>query len=75
MREQIVDFFELQGYNFDNNGNLMLEEIDSIEFINLIIALEEEFQVEIPDELLLIDSISSIQAIESIIQYAKEIKT
>lgn len=75
MREHISNFFELQGYDFDEQGNLMVDDIDSIEFINLIISLEEEFHVEIPDDLLLIDSIASIDAIESTIQFAKEIKT
>lgn len=74
MRKQILDFFEFQGYAFDEQGNLILDDIDSIEFVNLIIAMEEEFEVEIPDEFLIIDSIASIGAIESILQYAMEIK-
>ena len=74
MREHISNFFELQGYDFDEQGNLMVDDLDSIEFINLIISLEEQFNIEIPDDLLLIDSIASIDAIESVIQLAKERK-
>ena len=44
-----------------------IEDIDSIVFISLVLDLEEEFNIEIPDEYLLMSTFSSIDNITLII--------
>ena len=38
---------------------------DSIVFIQFIVSLEEEFEIEFPDEYLLIDKLSSLSALSA----------
>lgn len=53
--------------------------MDSITFIHVIVALEEEFNIEIPDEKLLISEMNTVSKIEDVIsdvlntKYSKEI--
>lgn len=72
MKERIVKFFESQGYSFDDDGNIMIEYIDSIEFINLIISLEEFFDFSLPDEYLLTEYFQNIDSIVGIIEMIGE---
>ncbi len=50
----------------DTDKNLN-ELMDSIEFVRTIVKLEEMFNVEIPDEYLLSQNLSSIRKIEKLI--------
>lgn len=50
---------EIQNINFEE-ADLMGVLEDSIQFISLIVSLEEELQIEIPDEYLLTDNFHSI---------------
>lgn len=71
MNEKVTEFLHSIGYDFDDEGNLLADEIDSIEFINIVMAIEEEFSVEIPDTFLLIDHFSSVDTILNTIEFAK----
>lgn len=44
--------------------------IDSIEFINLIVKIEENFKIEFADEMLMIDEMKSIKTIGEYIDLA-----
>lgn len=53
----------------DKNTNLVQDLVlDSIVFIQIILDIETEFEVEFPDELLTMDSLSSLSTIVSIIE-------
>ena len=45
--------------------------MDSISFIRVVVALEEEFDIEIPDELVLLNEMSTINKIVQIISDLK----
>ncbi|MBQ5842545.1 MAG: acyl carrier protein [Clostridia bacterium] len=53
----------------DKNTNLVQDlALDSIVFIQIILDIETEFEIEFPDELLTMDSLSSLNTIVSIIK-------
>jgi len=55
----------------DNNGidlNEDSKQIDSISFITAIVDIEQEFDVEFPDEYLLIETMSSFEKIYDIVE-------
>ena len=53
----------------DKNTNLVQDlALDSIVFIQIILDIETEFKIEFPDELLTMDSLSSLNTIVSIIK-------
>lgn len=62
------------GFSIDseNDVNLLEYGIDSLQFIEFVVSIEEEFDIVIPDEVLLMDNISSLNGfityIESIIK-------
>lgn len=47
--------------------NLSTLGIDSITFIRLIVALEEAFEVEIPDEYLLMTQLNTVRKIQQVL--------
>ena len=57
----IIEKIELNGAEINEKGEI--EDIDSIVFISLVLDLEEEFNIEIPDEYLLMSTFSSIDNI------------
>lgn len=61
----IIEKIELNGAEINEKGET--EDIDSIVFISLVLDLEEEFNIEIPDEYLLMSTFSSIDNITLII--------
>lgn len=42
-------------------------EMDSIQFITLVVKIEDEFMIEVPDDFLLISAMNSINNIEIIL--------
>ena len=50
------------GFSIDseNDVNLLEYGIDSLQFIEFVVSIEEEFDIVIPDEVLLMDNISSL---------------
>ena len=61
----IIEKIELNGAEINEKGEI--EDIDSIVFISLVLDLEEEFNIENPDEYLLMSTFSSIDNITLII--------
>lgn len=66
IRDIIIENIELNGAEINEEGTI--EEIDSITFISLVLDLEAEFNIEIPDEYLLMGVFSSVDNIVSIIE-------
>lgn len=64
-KDIIIEKIELNGAEINEKGEI--EDIDSIVFISLVLDLEEEFNIEIPDEYLLMSTFSSIDNIALII--------
>jgi len=47
--------------------------LDSISFIRIIVALEEDFEIEIPDEYLQLSEMNTVKKIEDILMSIKSI--
>lgn len=71
--ERILNCLEQVGIILESDTkfeNVELSDVlmDSIIFIQFIVALEEEFKINFPDEYLLIDKIGSLPILSSIIE-------
>lgn len=62
--------------NLDPNENvdLRLYIIDSMQFISFIISVEERFDIEFPDEMLLMENIESLDNFAGIVDLCIEAK-
>ena len=68
IKEIISKVLEIKITKIKSNSHLTNDlKIDSLDIIEVIMALEEEFQIEIPDE-----DIESFKTIESIMHYIKK---
>lgn len=73
-RNKIRKILYDMGFSIDlkNDVNLLEYGMDSLQFIEFVVSVEEEFDIVIPDEALLMDNISSLNGfityIESIIE-------
>ena len=75
---EIINLMHEEGLEVNYNGSdLDLRDyiFDSIQFISFIVEIEKIFYIEIPDEYLLYDSISSLYSFAKIIKNCKEINT
>ena len=64
--QKIQNWLEENGIEVLNDGTL--DNVDSISFISSIVSLEEEFNIEFPDEYLLIEKMNNINNICLIIE-------
>ena len=71
--------FEDAGIFADINNNISENDIDirdfinsSLQFISIIVSIEEKFNIEFPDEHLIIDTFSSVKNLISIIESLQE---
>jgi len=67
LRSRIITILEHNGLIFDGMSEDSTLVFDSIQFITVIVELEEEFDIEIPDEYLLSEEISCIDSIVNIV--------
>ncbi len=76
MKEVIADkVLEIVNTNIENgfissnqfDADLCAAGMDSISFIRIIVALEEEFDIEIPDEKLLLAEMNTVSKITDVI--------
>jgi len=56
--------------NMDGNADLVSMGMDSIKFVSIVIALEEVFEIEYPDEFLLINHSNTLNKLISIVTEA-----
>ncbi|MNO42838.1 acyl carrier protein [compost metagenome] len=61
VNERILNCLEESGIEVLEDG--ILDNIDSYAFISAIVSIEEAFDIEFPDEYLLIDKLSNIEDI------------
>jgi len=76
MREDVIDkVLQIINCNMENTElsakqieeDLSILGMDSIAFIHIVVALEEEFDIEIPDEYLLLTEMNTISKIAEVI--------
>lgn len=70
--ERVVEIIDSKIKDFDVSIEHVNEELtdlgmDSITFISIIVALEEEFECEFPDEKLLLSEMNTIQKIINVL--------
>jgi acyl carrier protein len=53
--------------SLDENADLFAAGLDSLAIVNVLMRLEEEFDIELPDEMLQRRSFSSIATIDSVV--------
>lgn len=66
-RSRVFDIFEEAGITVRDNNELEAESLQYIEFVS---AVEEEFEIDLPDEFLAFSAIKNIELfIDSIYEY------
>lgn len=53
--------------NLDDNADLFAAGLDSLAIVNVLMSLEEHFDIELPDEMLQRRSFSSVATIETVV--------
>lgn len=53
--------------NLDDNADLFSAGLDSLAIVNVLMCLEEQFDIELPDDMLQRKSFSSIATIDSVV--------
>lgn len=74
IREKIISCIQNVGLKVNQDSIVSLEEVSSIEFISLFIEIENEFSIQIPDEYLDIETLSSIDFVCKLIEQLSENK-
>lgn len=64
----------VDGLDPNKNIDLQLYIIDSLQFISFIISVEEKFDIEFPDEFLLIENVKFLDDFAGVIDYCLEEK-
>ena len=71
IRDRIISVFELNGFflPFDSCSDIDITEYDisSLNFVSIIIGIEDEFDLEIPDERLTLDIFKSFNGLVELI--------
>ena len=70
VKRRIQDVLTDMGFSINSNEDINLIEygIDSLRFIEFIVAVEHEFGITIPDDALSMESVSSIDGFSSYIE-------
>ena len=72
LKNEVEKIFEQNGIVIEQNGNL--SDLDSLKWVSSIVDIEDKFNIEFPDELLLMDVFIDINSVCQIIQKIKEDK-
>ena len=65
-KERILRCLEENGIELDRDGNLV--DVESIGFIAAILDIENEFDIEIPNDYLLIDVLSNLTQFDAVVE-------
>ena len=63
----IRDVLEDQNMEINKNDGLQALGIDSIKFIRIVIAIEDTFDIEVPDEYLLFSELNTLEKMENML--------
>lgn len=72
LKNEVEKIFEQNGIVIEQNGNL--SDLDSLKLVSSIVDIEDKFNIEFTDELLLMDVFIDINSVCQIIQKIKEDK-
>lgn len=73
IENMLIDIMEENGILVDDRELSIVEYIpDSITFIEFVVAIEEKFDIELPDEFLLIEKIGSISELAEVINILRK---
>lgn len=64
-KEKVEKILEEEGITISKNG--VLQDVNSIKFISAIVNIEEEFNIEFPDEYLTLDIMGNLDNIIKIL--------
>lgn len=70
IKEELRDILNEYGIAVTDNGKI--DGIDSITFVSLIVELEEVYNINFPDELLMLEAIRDIDNLATIIEQQME---
>lgn len=65
IREELLNIFAQVGIFIDDYDEIL--QIDSIQFVNLILEIEETFTITVDEEYMLFERLNSFSAFESMI--------
>lgn len=65
IREELLNIFAQVGIFIDDYDEIL--QIDSIQFVNLILEIEETFTITVDEEYMLFERLNSFNAFESMI--------
>lgn len=72
VKQRIKDVFSRTGYMIDDENRDLNEYIpDSLGFINLVVELEDEFEIVFPDEILGANTFSNLDSLVCLINDLK----
>lgn len=75
MEKDLVNILEENGIFVDNKDRLPADYLpDSLTFVNIIIGIEEAFDIELPDEMLLIENLGTFYNLLEFISCEIELK-
>lgn len=72
LKNEVEKILEQNGIVIEPNGDL--SEFDSLKLVSSIVEIEDKFNIEFPDELLLMDVFIDISSVCQIIRKIKEYK-
>lgn len=65
IKTKVIEIVEENGIEIDSSGSF--ENIDSLKFISTLVSIEQAFNIEIPDEFLLLENTINIESLTAII--------
>lgn len=66
IKEKIIEIIEENGIEIQKDGTL--EHFNSIEFVSMLVSVEQTFNIEIPDAFLISDHILDVESITAIVE-------
>lgn len=73
MKEKILEILEENGYEYVNNK--LITDIDSLQYMAALVALEEEFEFEFMDSLLGQDIFGNLETIYMIVNECRNLNS
>ncbi len=67
MKDKILDIFRENGVFIESSDYELELELDSMQFVSIIVSLEDAFCVEIPSEYLSSEKLKSLKDFENVI--------
>lgn len=69
MKETLLDIMEQNGIEYEDDK--LISKLDSIQYISAMVAIEEEFEIEIPEQYLVQNVFENLDHLSSIISEIK----